>query len=148
MHAKGNITCKSTVEKLRIWGSPAWESCWNLQCSVQGFISVGYKMYRFDLHSLNKMYRFDSHRLDWCWLFRPLYLGLELTKWPTDHFIKCANIPFFIPTHFLPKSQGFWLQWPLLLDVFQNVWSMTYNALCEGYLKGKFNQLPIVGSNM
>ena len=24
MHAKGNITCKSTVEKLHIWGSPAW----------------------------------------------------------------------------------------------------------------------------
>ena len=24
MHAKGNITCKSIVEKLHIWGSPAW----------------------------------------------------------------------------------------------------------------------------
>ena len=24
MHAEGNITCRSTVEKLHIWGSPAW----------------------------------------------------------------------------------------------------------------------------
>ena len=24
MHAEGNITCRSIVEKLHIWGSPAW----------------------------------------------------------------------------------------------------------------------------
>ena len=24
MHAEGNITCRSTEEKLHIWGSPAW----------------------------------------------------------------------------------------------------------------------------
>ena len=51
-------------------------------------------------------------------------------------YIKCANIPFFISNHFIHKckvSGGSDCCWMCLC-----ISDVAYHALCEGYLKGKF----------
>ena len=40
MHAERNITCRSTVEKLQIWGSPAW--ILEIECFVSVLERVSY----------------------------------------------------------------------------------------------------------
>ena len=51
MHAERNITCRSTVEKLQIWGSPAW--ILEIECFVSVWERVSNLLAKYEKESLS-----------------------------------------------------------------------------------------------